>query len=67
MLTVPAVYGSDHPLAPGTGPNGGGNCNWRSMVSKCVMVYVESRQAPYLVSTAAHAVPGHPSCSAARV
>lgn len=41
-IIVPAVWGSDHPSAGGTGPGGGGNCNWESMSSKCVMTYVQS-------------------------
>lgn len=45
QLMVPAVWGSDHPTAGGTGPNGAGNCNWLANNSNCVMVYTVSRPA----------------------
>jgi hypothetical protein len=53
-LNVPAVWGSDHPREPGTGPNGAGNCDWTKMNgSNYVMTYVLSTPAnlsdPYLI------------------
>jgi hypothetical protein len=41
-IVVPAVWGSDHPTGPGTGPGGAGNCNWMSMKSNCLMNYIVS-------------------------
>ena len=43
-IVVPAVWGSDHPDGPGTGPGGAGNCDWLKMKgSACFMVYVQTK------------------------